>query len=283
MSEIVDRLRATIGNEPGAEAWLSDLPARIGTIADDWRLDLGSPFLEGATCSWVAPGVSSGGEPIVLKIGFPHMEARDEAPGLAHWAGDPTVRLLRADTECCALLLERCNPGTPLSAESSSVQDTVIAECLLRLWREAPATAGFRPLAEMITFWLSEASSRGDRGTDRGLLDEAGRVARTLDATTEDAVLLATDLHAGNVLRAEREPWLVIDPKPFVGDRCYDGTQHLMNCRERMERDPVGTVERFAARLAVDPERLRRWTFFRFAISSERVEESVRIARALAD
>jgi streptomycin 6-kinase len=59
-------------------------------------------------------------------------------------------------------------------------------------------------------------------------------------------MLLATDLHAGNVLRAEREPWLVIDPKPFVGDPAYDATQHLFNCGARLRADPEGTISRFA-------------------------------------
>ncbi len=55
-------------------------------------------------------------------------------------------------------------------------------------------------------------------------------------------MLLATDLHAGNVLRAEREPWLVIDPKPFVGDPTYDALQHMLNCDDRLRADPVGLV-----------------------------------------
>ena len=42
-------------------------------------------------------------------------------------------------------------------------------------------------------------------------------------------MLLHTDLHAGNVLAAEREPWLAIDPKPYVGDPAYDVTQHIFN------------------------------------------------------
>jgi streptomycin 6-kinase len=78
-------------------------------------------------------------------------------------------------------------------------------------------------------------------------------------------VLLATDLHAGNVLRAEREPWLVIDPKPFVGDPAYDATQHLLNCRTRLLADPSGTIVRFSELLAVDAERVRLWTFGRAA------------------
>jgi len=78
-------------------------------------------------------------------------------------------------------------------------------------------------------------------------------------------VLLATDLHAGNVLRAEREPWLVIDPKPFVGDPAYDATQHLFNCEERMVEAPIETIERFSDLLGVDADRVRRWMFARAA------------------
>jgi streptomycin 6-kinase len=32
-------------------------------------------------------------------------------------------------------------------------------------------------------------------------------------------VLVNQDLHADNILRAEREPWLAIDPKPLLGER----------------------------------------------------------------
>jgi streptomycin 6-kinase len=80
-----------------------------------------------------------------------------------------------------------------------------------------------------------------------------------------DEALLATDLHAGNVLRAEREPWLVIDPKPFVGDRAYDATQHLLNCVPRLRSTPTSTIGRFADLLEVEPVRVRGWLFARAA------------------
>lgn len=34
--------------------------------------------------------------------------------------------------------------------------------------------------------------------------------------------LLHWDLHYGNVLAADREPWLAIDPEPLVGDPGFD-------------------------------------------------------------
>jgi streptomycin 6-kinase len=74
-----------------------------------------------------------------------------------------------------------------------------------------------------------------------------------------------TLLHAGNVLKAGREPWLVVDPKPFVGDRSYDPVQHLINCEIRLHSDPIGLVRRVADLAEVDAERVRLWTFARAA------------------
>jgi len=72
-------------------------------------------------------------------------------------------------------------------------------------------------------------------------------------------------LHAGNVLRAEREPWLVIDPKPFVGDPAYDATQHLFNGLDRLRSDPEKTIRRLSDLLGLEHERVRLWTFARAA------------------
>src|SRR5437879_4399931 len=71
-----------------------------------------------------------------------------------------------------------------------------------------------------------------------------------LPRTEPTELVLATDLHAGNVLRAERQPWLVIDPKPFVGDPAYDATQHLFNCSARLQSDPDATIRSLRTCLA---------------------------------
>src|SRR5262249_57356806 len=79
--------------------------------------------------------------------------------------------------------------------------------------------------------------------------------------------VLGTAFDADTVLGAAREPWLAIDPKPFVGDPAYDATQHLLNCEERLLAAPLATVRRFAGLLEVDPERVRLWTFARAAVA----------------
>jgi len=86
-------------------------------------------------------------------------------------------------------------------------------------------------------------------------------VRADLPRSAEHRVLLCTDLHAGNVLRAEREPWLIIEPKPYVGDPAYDALQHMLNCTERLTADPSGFARRMAALLDLDPQRLRQWLF----------------------
>jgi streptomycin 6-kinase len=90
-----------------------------------------------------------------------------------------------------------------------------------------------------------------------GLVREGLRLFKELSRTAPIEVLLATDLHAGNVLRSEREPWLVIDPKPFVGDPAYDATQHLFNCSSRLRSDPDGTIRRMADLLGLDRDQIR--------------------------
>jgi streptomycin 6-kinase len=230
------------------------------------------------------PAVRDDGAHVVLKLGMPHMEAADEIEGLRFWDGNPTVRLLEADSNLNALLLERCEPGTSLRDLPEAEQDVVLAELLHRLWRKPPARHPFRPLSLMITSWMEETLAARSKWRDAGLVRAGLRVFEELGQASAEDVLLATDLHAGNVLRAQRAPWLVIDPKPFVGDRAYDATQHLFNCKARMCTAPHATIRCFADLLDVDDERVRMWMFARSAAEPRDcwTDDSLALARSLA-
>ena len=263
-------------------AWLDQLPNAITDLKQRWSLTLSPPFEEEASCSWVAPCFLQDGTPAVLKLGLPHMEAENEIDGLLFWDGYPTVFVLEIAPEFNAMLLERCEPGTTLREQSENKQDQVIAKLLKRLWRVLPKAHPFRPLSEMIAAWAKETLEKIDRLPDAGLAKEGLHIFEALLNDAPSDVLLATDLHAGNVLRAQREPWLVIDPKPFYGDAAYDATQHLLNCTERLRSKPKSTIGRFADLLGVDPERVRLWTFARLASASgEDRYESQTLARGL--
>ncbi len=233
--------------------------------------------------AWVAPVRRADGTAAVLKLGVPHMEAEHEADGLRFWNGRPTVRLLDADAELGALLLEKCEPGTHLRARPEDEQDLVLAGLLRELWRAPDPQDPFRPLTEMVDHWIEDTEEGHAGWVDEGLVREGIRTFRQLAAEPVAAVVLATDLHAGNVLRARRKPWLVIDPKPFVGDPTYDATQHLLNCEGRLRADPAGAIERFTDLLEVDASRVRRWLFARAAAESDAWgEDQIGLARALA-
>ncbi len=301
------QLVANCQKSPERKIWLESLPLLIDKLIALWFLRLEAPFDSGGTCSWVCPVVRRDGTRAVLKLAMPHMEGKHEIQGLRYWSGRSRlpcwVNLLEADVDSGAMLLERCLPGTALRSEPEPEQDVILAGVLRRVWEAAMDETGldgagldgagldetgldeFRPLSQMIDFWCEETLAQKHFWPDAGLVSEGMRVMKELARPATTDVLLATDLHAGNVLRAQREAWLAIDPKPFTGDRSYDPVQHLMNCEARLHRDPRGLVERVAGLSGVDPERLRLWTFARAAADPREDWTNARwidIARALS-
>jgi streptomycin 6-kinase len=99
------------------------------------------------------------------------------------------------------------------------------------------------------------------KGTDPGIAREGVALFRTLPLSASDERLLCTDLHAENVLASGREPWLVIDPKPFFGDTTYDALQHHLNSKDRLVSHPEALAARMAGLLGLEFERLLVWLF----------------------
>jgi streptomycin 6-kinase len=283
---IPGQLAANCRKTPARAAWLNQLPEALRSLERRWSLTLGAPFdCNEGSCAWVAPAALADGTSVVLKLGMPHMEGEHELQGLHFWNGDPTVRLLKGDVELNAMLLERCQPGTVLRELPELQQDQVIASLMRRLWRSPSTPHPFRPLSAMTECWSNETLAAAESWPDKGLVREGLCLFKELPRSAPVEVLLATDLHAGNVLRSERMPWLVIDPKPFVGDPAYDATQHLFNCTERLRADPGGTIRGIADLLALDEARIRLWMFARAAAEPRddwKRADSMALARALA-
>jgi streptomycin 6-kinase len=202
--------------------------------------------------------VAPAGADAVLKVQRPHRESEHEAAALELWDGDGAVRLLRHDPEAHALLLERCVPGTPLSSAGQEAALDVFVELLPRLWK--PAGEPFRPLADEAAWW-AEYLPRQDWSVAPELLDAALEALRDLPGTQGEQVLLHQDLHGENVLAAQREPWLTIDPKPLAGEREF-GVAPIVRSFElgHSKRDVLYRFDRLTAELGLDRERARSWT-----------------------
>ena len=255
---------------PARVAWLAALPGRVEELSARWRLELDEPFEPGGNCSWVAPGTDVDGRDVVLKVAWQHTEALHEAEGLAALGGRGAAEVYAFDhlaDDTTALLLERCRPGTELRGRPEAEQHVVVTDLLRSVWAvDLPADHPFRPLSVMADDWAARAEARlaaDPARLDAGLAREGLALFRELSRTGPTEVLLFTDLHAGNVLSGQRRPWLLIDPKPYVGDPHYDVLQHLLNCNVSLQANPVGLLTAVADLAGLDAERVRQWLFAR--------------------
>jgi streptomycin 6-kinase len=271
---------------PGGADWLASLPSIVEVCAERWSLRVGPP-LEGGNVSLVLSVELADETPAVLKVNFPEPESEHEPDALRLWNGHGAVRLLAYDEPSRALLLERCQPGTPLWAVEDDEKATVIAaEVLRRLWRQPPADHPFRALAEESERWAHELPAQWEalgEPFERRLVDEAVAACTELGRDEGDRVVLHQDFHGGNVLRAEREPWLVIDPKPLVGEREFDAGSLARDRRWLLAQPGAEArirrrLDLLASELALDRERMRRWGVahaLAWGFSGDKVEEDM--------
>lgn len=250
---------------PSGEAWLARLPALLAACAARWSLTLLPPFE--LSYNYVAPAVRADGTEVVIKIGHPNSEIRQELAALRLYAGEGMVQLLEADDENCAFVLERIRPGETLATLPDDEQATVIAaEVMRKLWRPLPPTHSFRSVAEWAAGLrgLRQMFGGGVGPLDQKLVAQAEAHFNDLLGSMTRLVLLHGDLHHYNILSATRQPWLALDPKGIVGEPEYEVGQFLLNPFDLLERPEPGRIlnrrlEIFADVLGFDKQRLRAW------------------------
>jgi streptomycin 6-kinase len=241
--------------------WLDSLPQRVAACVEHWDLALGEPYPNAYVSFTARVRLPDRGD-AVLKVPFPDRESEHEALALETWHGDGAVKLLENDPQTGAFLIERCEPGTHLSKIGQQEAMTVLVGLLPRIWK--PATAPpFRALAEEAAWWASHLRERWESASKpfpERLLDVTLEALHTLPATQDEQVLLHQDLHGDNVLSAEREPWLVIDPKPLVGEREF-GLAPIIRSFEfgHDRRTVLERLDVLTTALGLDRERARLW------------------------
>jgi streptomycin 6-kinase len=227
--------------------WLEALPHLVAECAERWSLTLEDPF--DTPFSLVVPA-----RDVVLKLIAPSdVEAASEGEALARWNGHGATILVARDDDRRALLLERCVPGTRLW-DAGVDEAQVIAELLPRLQVEIGDSHPFTLVADEADRWAAEVPRwYADAGApfELALLDAALDVYRTVDRSA--SWLVNQDLHGANVLSSTREPWLLIDPKPLVGEREVEASGILRNTHD------VSRWLDVLSELGLDRERARGW------------------------
>lgn len=245
-------------------AWLQGLPQRIQHFAARWSLTLEPPF-PGIAWNYVAPALRADGTAAVFKLSRHVDETRNEIAALRLWDGDGAARLLGADAEAGAQLIERLEPGTMLAEVTEHDDDAatrIAAGLLRRLWtRPVPPDHGLRPLASWCAAYDRNrtALSAGAGGFPAALFQRADALRHELLTTTTNPVVLHGDMHHFNVLRAHREPWLAIDPKGLLGDPCFDLCQFLRNPLPMPVANSRRRLDIFCDELGLDRQRARAW------------------------
>jgi streptomycin 6-kinase len=256
---IPERLNWLRRHEAG-RAWLANLPTVVAGLAREWNLQVGAAF-EGSNVSYVAPAMR-GSEHVVLKVQWPDDESAHEADALRVWNGDGAARLLAHDAEGHALLIERCVPGTYLAAAAGVDALAVLIDLLPRLWTVVGPP--FKSLTEEAQGWAATLYADWDaasRPCERWLVDAAAEFLDQLARSQGEQVLVHQDLHGENVLAAEREPWLVIDPKPLAGEREFSLAPIIRSFEfGHSQKEVIYRLDRLSSELQLDRGRVRGWT-----------------------
>lgn len=259
----------SLGEEWGD--WLDRLPRLAGDVLEEWRLVLDGEALHGH-CSLVLPVRTDAGERAALKVTFDgDDESEHEGLALQRWAGHGAVRLLRADPHRRALLLERLH-----THDLSDAWDIDACEVVGGLYAalHVPAPAQLRTLTSYVERWLDDLVVLGrDVPMPRRHVDQALALGRDLVSDpASTGVLVHGDLHYANVLAADREPWLAIDPKPMSGDPHYEPAPMLWNRWDELAGDLRNGVRRRFHTLVdvalLDEARARDWVIVRAVLSA---------------
>ncbi|WP_456786840.1 aminoglycoside phosphotransferase family protein [Cellulomonas sp. P5_C5] len=262
--EVPGILRGGVGRTPAGAEWVGRLPDLVARACARWALRLAHPFTDGAA-SWCAPATCADGRSVVLKLSFPHDEARHEAVALRAWHGHGVPQLLDAHEDDWALLLERVEPGTPLSRAPGSAHERLAAAAGVArsLWSVA-GDAAVPAMVDVCAGWADLLEERGRRlGVD---VADAADLLRALPGPS--GALVHGDLNPGNILAAGERAWLAIDPKPLRGDPAYDLWPLLEQIDDPFAHPDAGAVLRdrvalLAGLLDLDPDRVAAWAFAR--------------------
>ncbi len=268
------------------EQWLDDLPDLIAEMSEKWSLAVDEPFPD-LSYNFVAPCVCADGTNAVLKIGYNEKDSivLSEAKFLTVLDGRGAVKLLQFDKNCCALLLERLIPGENLAklCKTNDEKATLIAiDVMRKICQQPPKNHDFPTLEN----WINKLQTAAETKFAPRLVAKALNNFEELSDASEQNLLLHGDLHHENILSAERESFLAIDPKGVVGDIGYEiavfmnNQRRIMRSRQDLRQIIARRIEQFSQSFAIEPLKLRKWAFVQAVLSAWWVFEDTKTSSA---
>ena len=268
------RIRATFGQE--GQKWIDQLPDHLGYFQGTWSLTFSGPPLP-PSYHILIPCQTPQGQDAILKLGVPNRELCTEIEALRFYNGMGAVQLLTADKKRGGLLLEAIKPGTALIRINENQHAAQAAADLCeKIWQTPPLDHPFPTVEDWGKgFHRLRKSFQGSTGPfPVRLVDKAEKTFDDLLSSMGEPVLLHGDLHHRNILQAQREPWLVIDPKGVVGEPAYEIGAFLRNPIPRIFQTTdfqaltTQRLEIFSERLSLDPFRMLEWGFAQTVLSA---------------
>ena len=266
MNKFTETIIALHGED--GQRWLDSLPALLAQYSQLWDLEIGTPFTD-LSYNYVAPALCTDGTKAVIKSGFPNRELDAEIAALRHFDGRSTVNLYQVNREQTIFLLERVMPGESLWEMEDEIATNILLDIMPSLWEVYEGDFPFLAVSDW-ALGFSRLRNRYMGGTgpfDIRLVEKAENIFIELVASSDDPVLLHGDLHHGNIISAEREPWLAIDPKGVIGEPCYEVGAFLRNpmpglLKKEKPRDLLTRrVDQVVERLGFDCQRVIGWAF----------------------
>jgi streptomycin 6-kinase len=252
-------------------AWLDALPEAVVAACRRWRLRITGDLLHGSNA--IVVPVHRDQELLALRLTPPGPEVADQVAALRFWDGRGTVRLVAADLEAGAMLLERL-------AVDGSLRDVPIEEALpvlgammCRLAVPAPpeALSTGRVAADRAATLPAEWARLNGPFDETFLRQAIEAATRLTDPAVDPAAGPAVDpavdgdLHSGQILRGTREEWLTVDPVLLRGDIAFDLGRMLWT---RLDELPTAAAIRrgfdaVVTAAELDRDRACDWVAFR--------------------
>ena len=251
----VEQVHEVFGDR--GQRWLGRLAGVVDQCRDRWGLR------DGVVCSqlsmsYIEFATAASGQRVALKVGVPHPELFTEMEALGLYNGCGAVRLLDADRQLGALLMQRVQPGTMLWQLGDNQEQTGIAASVMR---ELPVPVPVSHHLPTFSQWVGRAFRLARTQRDRqeclprDLIDMAEQAFEHIKRSADDDVVLHGDLHHENILLDDQCGWLAIDPKGVIGPRCLEVGRFLQNQlpasrpAERREQILRQRIEIFSAEL----------------------------------